>query len=158
MGDKKEGQPYAVKNMRTSESASLVATRECDVAKHIRLKPHPCIVKLHIVQNFEDCGIYALVMEFASGGDLTSRILQAKMDCKSRNQPYKEVVETMGWIGQIFLGLEHLHIRMETLLRDLKADNMVLTATGQAKLTDFGFGRIGTEPTKKGWSFGMPTG
>lgn len=48
----------------------------------------------------------------------------------------------MQWIGQIFLALEHLHLKLQTLVRDLKPQNVVLTH-GRAKLTDFGHGRIG---------------
>lgn len=61
------------------------------------------------------------------------------------------------WVGQVFLGLEHMHLRMDTLLRDLKPENCVLTDDGRVKLTDFGFGRFGVESQGR-WSFGIPTG
>ncbi|CAE8664340.1 unnamed protein product [Polarella glacialis] len=63
----------------------------------------------------------------------------------------------MRWLAQIFLGLEHMHLEMDTLLRDLKPENVVLSASGCAKLTDFGFGRFGVESSGC-WSFGMPSG
>jgi len=60
------------------------------------------------------------------------------------------------WIGEIFIGLEHMH-HMDMLLRDLKIDNIVFSLDGTAKITDFGFGRVGSQSDGI-WSFGMPTG
>merc|ERR1719424_2566736 len=58
---------YAVKNIKNNrQGAPSVASRECEVADHIRMMPHPCIVKLHHVHNFTDSGLYVLVMEFCS--------------------------------------------------------------------------------------------
>lgn len=41
---------------------------------------------------------------------------------------YMAPAEANAWIGQIFLGLEHMHLRMNTLLSDLKPDNVVLSS------------------------------
>merc|ERR1719215_94115 len=49
-----------------------------------------------------------------------------------------------------------MHLRMGTLFRDLKPENVVLSSSRTAKLTDFGFGHFGVEST--GWSFGRPAG
>ena len=71
---------------------------------------------------------------------------------------YQAPALAVAWIAQVFLGLEHMHRRMDTLLRDLKPDNVVLSASGVAKLTDFGFGRFGVEASSGTWSFGVPAG
>lgn len=71
---------------------------------------------------------------------------------------YQAPALAVAWIAQVFLGLEHMHRRMDTLLRDLKPDNVVLSASGVAKLTDFGVGRFGVEASSGTWSFGVPAG
>lgn len=149
---------YAVKNIKTARrGAPSVAMRECEVADHIRLKPHPCLVYLYHVHNFTDSGLYVLVMEFCPGGDVLGSIRTAKQDAQRQHRAYLAPQLVHRWIGQVFLGLEHMHRRMETLLRDLKPENVVLTKDGRAKLTDFGFGRFGVESTGR-WSFGIPAG
>jgi len=81
----------------------------------------------------------------------------ARQDALLNGVPYTPPQQATKWLGQVFLGLKHLHVRMKTLMRDLKPENVVLTTEGRAKLTDFGFGRIGLESTGV-FSFGMPTG
>jgi len=56
------------------------------------------------------------------------------------------------------LGLEHLHLRMKAMIRDLKHANVVLTAEGQAKLADFGLGRLDVCAPNREWTFGSPPG
>eukprot|EP00434_Breviolum_minutum_P036100 symbB.v1.2.031973.t1/scaffold3719.1/size53090/1 len=118
--------------------------------------PHPCLVQLFSVHNFRDAGLYLLVMEFCPGGTLTQRIQRAR-SLYGRGR-YQAPALAVAWIAQVFLGLEHMHRRMDTLLRDLKPDNVVLSASGVAKLTDFGFGRFGVEASSGTWSFGVPAG
>lgn len=154
--DRNTKQWYAVKNIRTRRGSTSLAMNECDVADRIRLRPHPCLVHLHLVHNFTDTGVYALVMEFCPGGDMLGRIRKAR-EAADQGNAYRPPTQALRWIGQVFLGLEHMHLRMDTLLRDLKPENVVLTEDGCAKLTDFGFGRFGVEATGC-WSFGIPTG
>lgn len=156
--DRRTGHQYAVKNIisRRRSGSSNVALRECEVCDHIRNRPHPCIVGLFAVHNFQDLGLYVLVMEFCTGGDLLRQIRIAKHFSLSTST-YTPPKQALRWIGEVFLGLEHMHLRMDTLLRDLKPENVVLSASGCAKLTDFGFGRFGVESSGM-WSFGMPAG
>jgi len=149
---------YAVKSSRfTQTRLPSVAMRECQVADHIMHQPHPCIVQLLLPHIEADTGRFELVMEFCDGGDLAQRIRTARHEALLNGYHYAPPRQANGWLGQVFLALEHLHVRMRTLMRDLKPENVVLTATGRAKLTDFGFGRIGVESTGA-YSFGIPTG
>merc|ERR1719152_170198 len=94
-------------------------------------------------------------MELCTNGDLYNQVRAARGD--GRRGIYVPPPLARCWCGQVFLGLEHMHLRMSTLLRDLKPENVVLDAVGRAKLTDFGLGRFGVESTGQ-WTFGMPTG
>jgi len=62
------------------------------------------------------------------------------------------------WFAEVFLGLEHVHVRMRALLRDLKHQNVVLTSAGHAKLTDFGIGHLDVYAPNQQWSCGVPPG
>merc|ERR1719223_2611311 len=44
------------------------------------------------------------------------------------------------------------------MIRDLKHQNVVLTAEGQAKLADFGLGRLDVLAPNSEWTFGSPPG
>jgi serine/threonine protein kinase len=108
------------------------------------------------VHRFSDARMYILIMEFCAGGELLA-VLRKHTDEHARTgDPYSPPKEADAWRAQIFLGLEHLHLRTSLMLRDLKPDNVVIDGHGVAKLTDFGFGKAGV--LAHGWSFGHPLG
>lgn len=149
---------YAVKNVMTrrgSTALSKLAANEREISDSVRLKPHPCIVKLFGVHNFPNMDLYCLVMEFCPNGDILRRIRTARAE--SPPGTYQPPRLAHLWIGQIFLALEHMHRRMKTLLRDLKPENVVLGQGEYAKLTDFGLGRFGVESAGN-FTFGFPPG
>ena len=77
-----------------------------------------------------------IVMEFADGGDLQSKIKELK-DSKSR---FSED-EILNIFTQIWLAIKHLHDR-KILHRDLKSQNIFLTKNGIVKLGDFGIAKV----------------
>jgi len=160
--EKHSGTTLAVKNIAISrQGLQAIAMRECEIADHIRTLPHPCVVGLVHVHHFMDANLYCLVMEFCPGGDLKGKIAAGKRGGAKTGKEAKYDVprQALHWIGQIFLGLEHLHRNTDCLLRDLKPDNVVLDERGRSRLTDFGCSRLGTDlPDDNCWTFGMPPG
>lgn len=156
--DRRTGVWYAVKNIKVQRRTNnAIAKRECEVADHIRVQPHPCVVQLFAVHHFQEASLFSLIMEFCPAGDIKGQVRREKERAREVGRLYVPPRSALSWIAQVFVGLEHLHIQMRTLLRDLKPDNVVLSESGRAKITDFGFSRIGTEALGT-WTFGVPPG
>lgn len=150
--DKVSGTIFAIKNVRkVGSSASM---RECDIASLICDFPHPCVVELLSVEDFPQ--YYSVVMEFCGGRDLLAKVSRQR-DQTGSGRNYVAPRLWRPWLGQVLLGLEHLHLNVGVLLRDLKPDNVILNEQQHAKLTDFGFSRQGLQASK-GMTFGHPVG
>lgn len=151
---------FAVKDVRVSQRDALLAKRELEIAEIIRAQPHPCVVEIFQIwsKDCEETGqLYWLVMELCPGGDLLARIAAARASARTDVRAYAPPAAAGRWLAQIFLGLEHVHLILGLLFRDLKPGNVVLDAAGRAKLTDFGQGREGLR-SEGCWSFGFPAG
>jgi len=107
---------------------------------------HPNIVTIHDVG--EDQGRIFLVMELVQGHAL-DRILRTR-----RPLPLDEVLA----IGeQVASALDYAH-RHGIIHRDVKPANILLSAEGRVKVTDFGIARItGADTTQAGQTFGTPS-
>jgi len=75
-------------------------------------------------------------MDFADGGDLYTKIAQRKKMGKLFSEE-----QAITWFLQMALALKHIHSR-HILHRDLKTQNIFLTAKGEVKIGDFGIARI----------------
>jgi len=152
---------YAVKNIIVNRCGQSklrsAAINECEMCDHVRMWPHPCIVQLIHVHFFEDASLYVMVMEYCPRGDLLGRIVAARREAEDIGVDYMAPSQAAFWMAQIFLGIEHLHLRADALIRDLKPANVVRTEAGLMKITDFGFGRFGADSAGK-WTFGCPPG
>lgn len=71
-------------------------------------------------------------MRYSENGDLLGYVL--KNGCVSENQ-------SRVWTRQLALGLQYLH-ELEITHRDIKCENVLLTANYNVKLSDFGFARF----------------
>lgn len=72
-------------------------------------------------------------MDYCPGGELSVHLHEAER--------FSEEVTTF-YAAEIVLALEHLH-RQGIIYRDLKPENLLLTASGHLKLVDFGISKFG---------------
>jgi len=96
---------------------------------------HPYIITYR--ESFMDKNRYlCIVMDYAEGGDMYSKINKQKKIGKGF--PENQILD---WFVQICLALKYVHDR-KILHRDLKTQNIFLTAKGDIKIGDFGIARV----------------
>jgi len=95
---------------------------------------HPYIVTYR--ESFMDKRCLCIVMDYADGGDMYSKI--AKQKQLGKGFPENLLLD---WFVQICLAIKHIHDR-KILHRDLKTQNVFLTAKGEVKIGDFGISRV----------------
>ena len=127
--DEASYEDYALKDVLCLNASALRnAVREAMTLNKIS---HQNVIDVVGADQFRDSkGLHMLLLtEYCSGGSLNDRL--ARSSSKEMN---------MKWISQTAAALAHLHSR-GVVHRDLKADNVLLTATGDVKLADFGLAR-----------------
>ncbi len=105
---------------------------------------HPCIVNVYDVG--QDGDIHYIVMEYVEGSDLKSLIL--------RNGPLP-IDHAVAIAEDVAEGLEAAH-RMGMVHRDVKPQNILVSPSGEVKITDFGIAKssLSTALTETGVTFG----
>lgn len=88
-----------------------------------------CVILYYSLQTISS--VY-LVMEYMVGGDLKSLLAM---------YGFFEEPAARFYAAEICLALQYLH-KHGIVHRDIKPDNMLISATGHVKLTDFGLSRI----------------
>ncbi|MEA5051101.1 MAG: Stk1 family PASTA domain-containing Ser/Thr kinase [Oscillospiraceae bacterium] len=135
--DRADGSIKAVKILREEflDNEELVR-RFKNESKAIGLLSHPNIVKVYDV-NFSDSVQY-IVMEYIDGITLKEYIdHQGKLTWK----------DTIFFITQVLRALQHAHDR-GIVHRDIKPQNIMITADGSIKVTDFGIARFSRSETR----------
>jgi serine/threonine protein kinase len=124
---RRSGQVVAVKVMTAAmiHNPVLLKRFEQEFRAASRLN-HPNIVRA--LDYGEEAGIPYLVMEFVDGESLGQKL--------ERDGPLPEA-EAIRLIAQVAQGLHRAH-KQKLVHRDVKPDNILLTADGQAKLADLG--------------------
>ncbi|MCG3206739.1 MAG: Serine/threonine-protein kinase PknD [Anaerolineae bacterium] len=130
--DTKTGQSVAIKRLRPelidhNPEAIKRLIREGEVLRQLN---HPNIVKM--LAMFESGGQPVIVMEYMPGGSLQD-VLKAEPQL-----PAAQVVAIGLELADALARVHHLGI----LHRDLKPGNVLLTADGSPRLTDFGVARL----------------
>ncbi len=138
------GEQVAIKVLHHSEDADFQARFKREAALYGKLE-HPNIVSMYDYGQQED--LFYLVLELMEGGTLSQRIPEAGMPPGQA----AFVLEPLGKAIQAAHDLGVVH-------RDLKPDNVMLTAKGVVKVTDFGLGRslTSTHLTATGTALGTP--
>jgi formylglycine-generating enzyme required for sulfatase activity len=95
----------------------------------------------------EDAGRPFMVMEFLRGDDLATRI---------RMQRTGDLLTKLKTSLDVARALEHIH-SLNIIHRDVKPENIQITAKGTAKLVDFGIARaLDANITRPGFTLGTP--
>jgi tRNA A-37 threonylcarbamoyl transferase component Bud32 len=100
-------------------------------ARMLRRLDHEGIVRFHEVDT-DEAGRDYLVMELVEGESLRARL---------RREGPLSPDEAVGLTLQLCDALGHAHAQ-GVLHRDLKPDNVLVSGSGQVKLTDFGLGKL----------------
>ena len=105
-------------------------------AKNAAALNHPSIVQVYDQGRAED-GTYYMAMEYVPGGTLKDRI---------KKEAPLEPNEAAGIASRVAEALEVAHGR-DIVHRDIKPQNVLLTASGDAKVADFGIARAASSKT-----------
>lgn len=141
------GSVYEAIDRRLHATVALKETLFSDVsmqrafereAKLLARLRHQALPK--VIDYFFESNRQFLVMEFVAGDDLSTR-----MERSGGRFPPSEVVPwVMRWADQLLQALEYLHTQNPPAIhRDIKPQNLKLTARGDIVLLDFGLARGG---------------
>ncbi|KAI8368370.1 kinase-like domain-containing protein [Choanephora cucurbitarum] len=125
-----KGKPSHHKNPKSSEKSREIRTiREASI---MLLLNHPNIAQMYEMRQINDN--YYLFMEYVDGGQLLDYIIShGKLKEKQARQISRQIASA----------LDYCH-RNSIVHRDLKVENILLSATGNIKIIDFGLSNVFT--------------
>ncbi|EAS28775.3 STE/STE20/YSK protein kinase [Coccidioides immitis RS] len=141
--DKRTGQAVAIKIIDVENADDEVE----DIIQEISILSElnsPYVTKYH--GSYLKGSDLWIIMEFCSGGSCSDLMRAGKIE-----EDYIMII-----LRELLMGLDYLHTDNK-LHRDVKAANVLLTASGQVKLADFGVsGQLSATMTKKNTFVGTP--
>jgi NarL family two-component system response regulator LiaR len=140
--DTQTGQPVAIKVLRPEiiVDAPHLVERFRREGQLLRELNHPNIIQ--VLATFEEAGQHYIVKEYAAGGSLADLL---------RKQPQLPLERTVGIALEVADALARAH-HLNIIHRDIKPGNILLSADGTPRLTDFGLAHIAGYPpiTRRG--------
>jgi len=125
---------YAMKVLNKSVIAARGEIAHTRTEKSVLSKiDHPFLARLYY--SFQTTENLYLIMDFINGGELFHHLSQQKRFTEERTKFYS---------AQIVSGLEYLH-SLGIIYRDLKPENLLLSAEGNIVMTDFGLSKEGLQ-------------
>jgi NIMA (never in mitosis gene a)-related kinase len=144
-----DGQHCVMKLIDITKLDSEQQVEAVNEVKVLSSLKHPYIVRYH--ESFLENGTLSIVMDYAESGDLAKRIRR-----HAQRQNFFAEEQVVRWFTQVALGLKYLHTR-HVLHRDLKPQNIFVTAEDNLRLGDFGISKvIGSESLKDSSYIGTP--
>ncbi|KAL8944531.1 MAG: hypothetical protein Q9211_000542 [Gyalolechia sp. 1 TL-2023] len=131
------GRLFAQKQFRKaslSVKQQLIEQTKTERAILESINRHPYVVKLFYA--FQDQEKLYLILEYAQGGELFTRMLTEGM--------FPEETAAF-YMAEMILALNHLHNTVGVVYRDLKPENCLLDAEGHLLLTDFGLSKVAVD-------------
>ncbi|KAL8746388.1 MAG: hypothetical protein Q9190_001597 [Brigantiaea leucoxantha] len=128
------GRLYAQKQFRKASLTvhkQLVEQTKTERAILESINRHPFVVKLYYA--FQDHEKLYLILEYAQGGELFTRMLTERMFPEDTAAFY---------MAEMVCAIDHLHNTVGVIYRDLKPENCLLDAEGHLLLTDFGLSKV----------------
>jgi serine/threonine protein kinase len=107
------------------------SVQEARILSHLA---HPNIVRLH--DFFADGQHHCLVLELCTGGDLGAAVERAR-----RFRSHIEPAIVAQWAREILEAVAYTHSQ-NIIHRDIKPQNLLLSAAGNVRLADFGAARL----------------
>jgi serine/threonine protein kinase len=138
----RSGQKYALKAMKKGRVLAQKMTKYAFTERNVLCRVQsPFIVSLQSA--FQTTDHLFLLLDYCPGGDLAYYLAREKRFSEHKARIY---------ICELVLALEELH-RHDIIYRDLKPSNIVLTADGHIRLTDFGLAKEGVRDNYAARSF-----
>lgn len=131
---KDSGRVYAMKVLKKAVIAARGEIEHTKTEKNVLARlDHPFLAKLHF--SFQTAENLYIVMDFINGGELFHHLSREKRFSEERAKFYA---------AQIVSGMSYLHAN-GIIYRDLKPENLLLSAQGNIIMTDFGLSKEGLE-------------